>query len=275
MATLICLSFIISEKTAVVVNDMDELMTEIKDKADSYYVGGVDAVIDDTGMVPGLYGKRVNVKKSYSEMKKIGFFCDKYLVYDDVEPNVSLKDNYDKVIISGNRLKNTVSLMFNVSSSDDIGAILDVLNREDVKATFFVDGNWFESNNELTLSLIKEGHTVGNLAYGMNYQKAEYVWMNNIFRTLGKQKINYCYDTGNVDDLKACALQMSYTVRPSIVVGSNPMMEIKKQIKAGSLISLDVNEKVNSELGLIVSYIKSRGYRLDNLTNHLSEKNSN
>lgn len=274
MLSLICLSFIISEKTAYVVKDVDEIMTEIKEKQEIYKQEPIEAKIENNTIIPGLNGKKVDVEKSYKEMKKIGTFNEKYIVYEEIKPTISSKKEYEKYIISGNSKKNTVSLIFIVNKNDKIDSIINILNEKNIKATFFIDGYWLEDNNELTLELISNNHTIGNLGYNLNYQDTGFIWVNNILKKIGKQKVNYCYANDNIEDLKACALQKNYTIRPDIIIKENPLSEIKTQIKAGSLIALPVNEKMNQELELIINYIKSKGYNIENLQNHLSEKNN-
>lgn len=43
--------------------------------------------------------------------------------------------------------------------------ILDVLKKHDVKAAFFLVGNYLEQNPELVKRMVEEGHTVGNHTY--------------------------------------------------------------------------------------------------------------
>lgn len=45
------------------------------------------------------------------------------------------------------------------------GAILDALKKHDVKAVFFLVGNYFETQPELVKRMVAEGHTIGNHTY--------------------------------------------------------------------------------------------------------------
>ena len=45
------------------------------------------------------------------------------------------------------------------------GAILDALQKHNVKAVFFLVGNYFETQPELVKRMVAEGHTVGNHTY--------------------------------------------------------------------------------------------------------------
>ncbi|MFI3207603.1 MAG: polysaccharide deacetylase family protein [Eubacteriales bacterium] len=44
-------------------------------------------------------------------------------------------------------------------------AILDALLAHDAKATFFLVGNYLETNPELVIRMVEEGHTIGNHSY--------------------------------------------------------------------------------------------------------------
>lgn len=45
------------------------------------------------------------------------------------------------------------------------GKILDVLKKHNVKATFFLVGNYIETSPDLVKRMVKEGHLVGNHTY--------------------------------------------------------------------------------------------------------------
>ena len=51
LISLTCFSFYITEKTVTVVNNMDEIMIEIKSKKDEYRKDYVDAIIKDNRVV--------------------------------------------------------------------------------------------------------------------------------------------------------------------------------------------------------------------------------
>ncbi|MGL5315731.1 MAG: polysaccharide deacetylase family protein [Peptostreptococcaceae bacterium] len=56
-----------------------------------------------------------------------------------------------------------ISLSFDVAwGADNIDDILDVLDKYDVKATFFLVGSWVDDNKELVEKIYKKGHELGN-----------------------------------------------------------------------------------------------------------------
>ena len=54
LISLTCFSFFMTEKTALVVSDMDEIMIEIKANYKNYHTDGVDAIVDGNTIIPVL-----------------------------------------------------------------------------------------------------------------------------------------------------------------------------------------------------------------------------
>lgn len=268
--TLMIFSFFYTAKTATVVKNLDDIMIQIKDNQDSYKIDSIDATIDGNTIIPGLAGKEVDINKSYDVMKKVGSYSSKLLEYKSITPNISIKNNYNKYIIKGNPNKNQVSLLFKVNDDDDISKIVKILNDNNIKATFFLDGNWFSSNNNLVLSLIKQGHNIGNMGYNLNYKDTSFVWMDTIITKMGNQKYSFCYYT-NLDNLDICAINKDYTIKPSMEVNQSPTITVKKGLEKGSIISFDINKDVENELPLIIKYIKSKDINIVNLIELIKE----
>lgn len=60
----------------------------------------------------------------------------------------------------------TLYLTFDAGfENGNTGKILDALKKHGVKATFFLVGNYFETQPELVKRMVEEGHTVGNHTY--------------------------------------------------------------------------------------------------------------
>jgi len=114
LTILIVFSFFYTEKTVTTIKNQDPLMIEIEEKANEYSVSAIDAKVIDTKIIPGMKGCDVDVEESYYNLKRLGEFNSNMLEYTLANPKESLENNYDKYIISGNKLKNTVSLIFKV-----------------------------------------------------------------------------------------------------------------------------------------------------------------
>ena len=66
----------------------------------------------------------------------------------------------------GDTTQNTIYLTFDCGyENGNTELILDALKKHDVKATFFVVGNFLETSPEIVKRMIAEGHTVGNHTY--------------------------------------------------------------------------------------------------------------
>lgn len=75
-------------------------------------------------------------------------------------------DNKLEAIYCGNSKNNKVSLMINVYwGTEYIEPMLEVLENENVKVTFFVGGTWVASNNEVLQKIYEAGHEIGNHGY--------------------------------------------------------------------------------------------------------------
>ncbi|MEG2245811.1 MAG: polysaccharide deacetylase family protein [Peptostreptococcaceae bacterium] len=59
--------------------------------------------------------------------------------------------------------ENKVSLTFDIAGgTSNIYDVLDVLDKYEVKASFFLVGNWVDNNEELVKEISKRGHDIGN-----------------------------------------------------------------------------------------------------------------
>ena len=270
LISLICFSFFITEKTSIVVSDLDDIMIEIKANYKKYKTDSKDAIIENNTIIPGIRAKEVNIKKSYKNMKTNGYYSDKLFIYDYKNPKVSLSDNIDKYIVKGNTNKRMVSLIFKVSNDANIDDILNIINNYNIRATFFIDSNWFTNNNQLIQELIKKGHNIGILMD--DYSSSDYEWLDMVIKKINKQKNSFCYSIeDNESNLKSCIEKNNYTIRPIEISDKTPLVDIKEKLEAGSILSLNINSQVRKELSTIIIYIKSKGYNLDNLENHLLE----
>lgn len=268
LISLITFSFFITEKTAMVVNNMDDIMINIKTNMNNYNRDSVDATIDENTIIPGISSRQVNIKKSYKNMKINGYYDDKLYVYDYKFPSVSLQDNKEKYIINGNKKKRMVSLIFLLKGSDNIDNILTIINNYNIKVTFFVDYVWFTNNSNLVNELIKQKH---NVEIFMNdYSDSSFEWMDMVLKNVHKQNYVFCYynDSKNIDN---CTTNGDYIVKPYNISSKIPLLDIKKNVDNYNLLTLENTSILKKELSTIIIYIKSKGYTLTNLDEHLIE----
>ena len=268
--SLTCFSFFVTEKTALVVSELDNIMMEIKENKDKYKSDYVDAYIENDTIIPGIKGRTVNINKSYKSMKTNGYFSDKLFVYDYTKPNISVEDNKDKYIIKGNPQKRMVSLLFVVRGMDDISDILNIVYNYSINVTFFVDYSWYENNNGLVKNIINKGNTVS--IYMDDYIDSDFEWLDMVIKKINKQGINFCYiKDDRKESLNACSARGNYTIRPIIISDKTPLVDIKNKLESGSIFSLTINSELKKELSTIIIYIKSKGYKLASLQEHILE----
>lgn len=261
-----CFSFFYTEKTVSVVKEHDEIMIELREKLDRYQTPSVDAKVEKNTIIPGIAGTSVDVNKSYNKMKRYGKYNETLIVYKETYPTISIKNNYDKFVISGNPASKSVSLIFKVRGNNDIKSILKILNEKEIKANFFVDDKYLDYND---LSLIsKYNHNIGNLIN--DYSESSFSWLNNRIKKVTKN--TYCYDEkNNLENLNICSINKIYTIKPSIIVETNPTITIKDNLKNGSIISFNINTDVINELSVIINYIRSKDIKIILLDELLDE----
>ena len=272
LISLVCFSFFYTEKISTVIRENDDLLKQIEQIEEQYRVEAIDAIIDGNTIIPGVSGSQIDVKSSYKKMKKVDTFNSNLLVYEDIKPKVSVNAVYDKYIISGNKNKKEVSLLFLVENKTNIDKVVSTLRKYDIKVTFYIDGNWFEQNNEKITNLIEDGNVIGNLGYNYQYNTSGVSWMNTIVTKIGNQNATYCYvETEDEETLNICKNNRSYTIKPKLVVDNNPLIAIKQNITNGSIISLKINNQLNNELPLIIEYIHSKDLKIVTLADLLNE----
>lgn len=273
LSSLICFSFFYTEKVGYVVREMDTLMEEIKENSKEFFIEPINAIIEGNNIIPGKYGKEVDIEQSYKEMKRINEYNEKMLVYKNIKPEISIKKNYDKYVISGSKLEQEVSIILLIQDSTDVKYLLSLAKSKNIKLNFFVESKWFQSNNDLLYEIIEQGHNIGNLGQNGDYSTSTYIWMDTILKKIVKQKNNYCYlESENSEYLNICSLNKNYTIKPSIIVKSNPTNNVQKNIQNGSIISIEASKNVMAELNTTINYIQSKGYKIVSLNDLLDEK---
>lgn len=145
----------------------DALRRQIESTAAKLAATPVDATVDRVWKaIPGYNGLEVDVETTYRDALMQGGNTPVKYVYRQIAPKVSLDDLGAQPIYRGNPAKPMVSLMINVAWGNQyIKPMLDILDEEQVKVTFFLDGSWLSHNVELAAEMLKRGHEMENHAY--------------------------------------------------------------------------------------------------------------
>lgn len=265
-------SFIYAEDVQKASKTSDPLLNEIKSKKDGYKENAIEPIIKDDTIAPGVNGREVDVEKSYEQMSKIGYFDDKLLVYKTLFVENMLDKNKDKYVVSLNNSKTVISIIFKVDSRDDISPLIKVLNKKNIKGTFFITSGYLEKHHNQIINLVESGYTIGNLSNNEDYEDSDFVWMKTIITNIGNQKYNYCLvSKPSKVVMNNCRIQNSYTIMSNNIIKSRPLINVKKMLKPGNIIVMSVNNEVINEFETIINYVESRGYVIVSLEEGLKE----
>ena len=260
---LICFTFIYTEKVIDVSIGQDEIMIKLKEIQEIYKVEPIDAKIKEDTIIPGNIGKTIDIENSYKQMKKIGYFEESLITYENIYPSISIYNNYDKYIINGNKKNKQVSLIYIINNNKTINNLLNIISNKKETISFFIDSSFLNNNLEI-LNTIKN-YEIYN--YGNNgiYTKDNLIITNNIINNKTNNNSTYClFLTKNTDSLNACSNNKMLSIIPTITGNYN---NIKNNLANGSIIHITNTQ----ELSNIIDYIKNKGYNIVPLSNIIQE----
>lgn len=268
----------------------DPLYLEIKKKAESTKIEPVDAIVDRVWKaIPGYNGVEVDVDETYKLAKAAGNTNSITYKYRQLIPKVGLSDLEVQPIYRGNPSKPMVSLMINVAWGNEfIVPMLNTLDQEKVKATFFFDGKWLKSNIELAKEIQKRGHELSNHAYSHANmsQLSEEKAVQEISKTqkiledeLGVQKKWFAPPSGDFDsDTVRIAKGLGmFTVLWTLdtVDWQNPspqsvVKKISSKVEPGYLILMHPTSSSSQALQGMIQGIRAKGLSLGTVSETLS-----
>ena len=259
---LICFTFLYTEKIIDISIEQDEIMIKLKEYEPIYNINPTNATIENNTIIPGNVGKYIDIDNSYKKMKKIGIFEESLITYKDIYPEISIYNNYNKYIISGNTKNKTVALIYLINNNT-LDDILNIIKNKNVKLNFFIDSNYLNNNINI-IDKIKD-YEIYNYGAEGKYTKDNLIIANNIINNKSNNNSTYClFLQEDNTSLNNCANSKMLSIMPSINGNYN---KIKENLKNGSIILIN-NTK---ELPLIIDYIKNKGYKIDTLSNIIKE----
>lgn len=252
-----------------VLKEKDPIMQEIKSNMSKYEESANDANIIGNVIVPGHIGRRVNKNKSYSKMKKYGNYNETLTVMEEVKPELSVSNTFDKYIEKGNSNNKNVSFVF--IYDENINKVIKILNSKHIPSTIFLDGIYLENDS---LNGLKYN---GNINYELLSYNGEYD--ENLFKTslsylesVTKRSPRYCYsEVENPDVLNLCSKLKMHTIKPYIRIDENLLKEVKSSLSNSIIISIKSSSSNISELSSVIDYVISKGYDIVSLDNLISE----
>lgn len=196
---------------------------------------------------------------------------------------------YNGTIYAGDKNSNKVSLMINVYwGTDSLKKMIDILDKFDVKVTFFVGGTWAKENRELLKSMHQKGHEIASHGYKhKEHGKLDY--------TQNLAEIQMCHEIVkeilNIDMELFAPPGGSYnknTVHAASFLGYKTIMWTRDTIDwrdhntslifnravtnmcGGDLILMHPTENTAEALSNIISYAKKHNFELVTVSKNLA-----
>jgi len=147
--------------------EKQELRLLIEQEAKQFNVKPIDAYIDRVyHAIPGYNGLEVDIDATYKYNVNLPRGEKIHYIYKEIKPKVHLDDLGLHPIYKGNPNKKMVAFMVNVAwGTEELKGMLDILEQENIKLTFFMDGMWLKQNMELAATMLESGHELANHAY--------------------------------------------------------------------------------------------------------------
>lgn len=231
----------LSKSNNVILNTLNEYKKE-------YDCGCVEGNINELGLITGINGKSVNVNKSYSNMKGIGFKED-LIEYEQVECITSKDNNMDKYILSGNPSKNSISIVINIYSGKYYSQMINIFNELNIESNILINNNInTEHLNEYKNILIK-----GNSETDIDSLYNKLNDRNNLL---------YCVKTDDFDVIDTCNKHNISSIIMKDEIKMDLLYNIKHSLNKGDIIFIKENEFNLNELSATLKYTKSRGINI-------------
>ena len=245
--SLMIFSFYYTSYVANFLKSKTTLMQLINNNAGSKRVLATNAIINDKYIVPGINGLEVDAKKSYSNMLKVGFFDENYLVFNEIVPSISLKDNLDKIIKKGNNSKKMISIIL------DDPELLNYATKNNFKVNYLIDIDNIINNKQVEL--------INNDV--KNFSKIERVLDKN------NQNKNICVLSEN-HNKEVCEAYGKYLVEPTYIINNSNLSSIVNEIDSGDIIKItNLNE---TNFIILINKIRYRNLKIGYLSELISEK---
>lgn len=241
-------SFFYTEKIANLALMNNEMYKIIKNEEENYNEMYVNALVDNDYITPGLTGKSVNVKNSFYNMKDLNTFNSYYLIYDTTYPEISLDNNKDKIVKSGNKEKKSVSFVLEYNK--------DLID-------------YFKSNKyEASILVNKENFNKNEVLEQINNEVMEYKSLESLINKYSNNT-HICYLSTSIEDI--CRENKKYLVKTDKYISNQTFIDIKNNISSGDIyyVSKDFDVK---NMKILINSIIYKDLDIISLSKMLSEE---
>lgn len=184
-----------------------------------------------------------------------------------------------------------ISLMFNVYwGTDEVYRILEILEREDARATFFIGGCWADDNVACLQAIHEKGHEIGNHGYFhkdhskltlAQNQKEIQACNRFIELSIGVKPTLFAPPSGAYGDN---ALTAARALNMKTVLWSKDTIDWRdknaaiiytratKNIRVGDFVLMHPMKETADALGDVLKYYRENGLKTVTVTENLQEK---
>jgi probable sporulation protein (polysaccharide deacetylase family) len=253
---------------------------KIKTEAQKRKINAIDAKVDRVWQaIPGYNGLEVDIAKTMEINKQPNLDQPIRFVYKEIKPKVDINQLGAYPIYKGNPHKPMVSLLINVAWGDEfIPAMLKVLNKENVHATFFFDGSWLLKHLDTAEQIGKAGHELSNHAYSHKNMSElsrdnatnEIVKTQQLLETkLGVKNTLFAPPSGDFDEE---TVQIAHLLHLKTILWSIDTLDwmkpspntiiqkVTKRLEPGSMILMHPTAVSSLALESIIKEVKRRGF---------------
>lgn len=214
----------------------------------------------------------------------IGFF----LIFTPTRIVSLFIQNQQAAVTKGSSSEKQVALTFNISWGEEkVHDILTVLKEEEVRATFFLSGEWAERHPQIVEKIITDKHEIGSLGYRYKSYleqdrediRKDMTKANAVFKKMDLDSITYIrppsghFNKDIIDLAEDLALQtVHWSVNPDD--WKNPGTDVitthlKENITNGDIVLLhasDVAKQTEEALRQVIPYLKEENYHLSTIS---------
>jgi len=244
---LLVFSFYLTDFVTELAISSNPLYKTIKNNSDNYSSKYVNATIDNNTIIPGIKGKKINEVESFLNMKDFGEFNKNYLIYDFVKPEISLEDNKDKIIISGNKSLRNISLL---------------VNNNDILL------NYLKDNNIKYSKLVKLDDKLDNKEnINIENEVSDFKKLNS---QLNKKNLNKNICLLNYSNISECKRLGYYIVKHSYELSNSNMYNVINEFNNGDIILVDNNFSLEN-FKIFINKIKNKDLEIKYLSEFIKE----
>ncbi|WP_163539087.1 polysaccharide deacetylase family sporulation protein PdaB [Gracilibacillus sp. YIM 98692] len=244
-----------------------------------------------------LYIIDIKKEKKLFLLVPIAFFVALFLFLEtNYTPTVFSNQDAPKALSAGDSEHSSISLTFNIHyGNEKLDPILEELRQNDVRATFFLSGEWAERHPDLLEKIAEDKHEIGMLGYQYKSYveqdteaiRRDMLKAKDTFRKLGFEDVYLLRPPNghiNKDVLSIAENQGFKVIHWSINPNDweNPGTDVIKEhvlsnASNGDIVLLHASDAVkqtDKALSTIIPEIKQRGMELTTISEMITQAES-